>query len=407
MFYGPFYKYNGNTTTVIYGPWSPSYTLVAILDDHHSKQHLSKKRKSRNPNFENSALKLTEMKKLFLLTILLFQLTFVFGQSKECIDKYNKATQFLKNIKTCEQANQPPNAELKSWTDYVRENCPFYAAEHKDWQIEMDRISKLGCKGSPPGKSSQSSNANGSSTQSMSNDPIYQAGNQLMGALGNLAVEQQAQAKLNIEKDVQRENVELSKLDVEPDNELVNSPEDYLNVSMTVKPLSNKYNKVGTVNITRRSPTIFVSEDDVKVKVYKAAKINATFFGANTLFVKSLDFRRILADKPVVEILGFAYNNKPIEYRDVENAFKLNKLFKTSQCYKYKINDVDFDKEKCIKSVEIVEVIKTDNGINVNAKIDGVKFTSFKLINFSKSSFILMYFDKEKEKIYNYKIEIK
>ncbi|WP_199120033.1 hypothetical protein [Pedobacter sp. ASV28] len=351
------------------------------------------------------------MKKVFLLTILLFQITFVFGQSKECIDKYNKVTQFLKNIKTCEQANQPPNAELKSWTDYVTENCPLYAAEHKDWQIEMDRISKLGCNGSTQGKSSQSSNSSPNSNgfggfiPSMANDPIYKAGNQLMGALGNLAVEQQAQAKINVGKDAQREIVELSKLDVEPDNELVNSPEDYLNVSLTTKKISN-LNKLGTISITRKSPTIFVSEDDVKVKVYKATKINATFFGANTVFVKSLDFRRILADKPVVEIFGFAYNNKPIEYRDVENAFKLNKLFKTSQCYKYKINETDFDKEKCIKSVEIIEVVKIENAINVNAKIEGVKFTSFKLINFNKTSFTLMYFDKEKEKIYNFLIPI-
>lgn len=57
--------------------------LVAILDDHNSKQDLSKKRKSRNPNFENSAIKLTEMKKIFLLSILLFQLTFVFGQNTQ------------------------------------------------------------------------------------------------------------------------------------------------------------------------------------------------------------------------------------------------------------------------------------------------------------------------------------
>jgi len=43
-------------------------TLVAIMDDRNSKQHLSKKRKSRNPNFENSALNIIEMKKIFLIT---------------------------------------------------------------------------------------------------------------------------------------------------------------------------------------------------------------------------------------------------------------------------------------------------------------------------------------------------
>ena len=239
----------------------------------------------------------------------------------------------------------------------------------------------------------------------MSSDPIYQAGNQLIGSLNQLAVQEQEQAKRNVEKDVQRENVELSKLDVEPENEFVNSPEDYLNVSLTTKKITNG-NKLGTISITRKSPTIFVSEDDVKIKVYKATKINATFFGANTVFVKSLDFRRILADKPVVEILGFAYNNKPIEFNEVETVFNQSKSFKTSQCYKYKINDTDFNKEKCIKSVEIIDFVKTENSINVNAKIEDIKFTSFKLINFSKTSFTLMYFDKEKEKIYNYIIPI-
>jgi tetratricopeptide (TPR) repeat protein len=68
---------------------------VAILNNRKSKQHLSKKRKSRNPNFENSALKLTEMKKIFLLPILLFQLTIVFGQTPIAEDE--KVIQYSTN----------------------------------------------------------------------------------------------------------------------------------------------------------------------------------------------------------------------------------------------------------------------------------------------------------------------
>ena len=343
------------------------------------------------------------MKKFCLVIAVLLQFSIVNGQSKECIDNYNKVTQFFKSIKTCEQANQPHNTQLTSWLNYVVENCPIYAAEHQDWQIEKERILKLGCSGGSASKSSQSSSSTGYSNQQSSNDPVMAAGNQLMGSLGQLAAEQQEQAKLNVGKDAQRVIVELSKLDIEPENEFVSSPEDYLNVSLTTKKITSG-NKLGTISITRKSPTIFVSEDDVKNKVYKATKINATFFGGNTVFVKSLDFRRILAGKPVVEILGFAYNNKSIEFSEVENTFKINKSYQTSQCYKYKINDTDFDKEKCNKSVEIIEVVKTENAINVNAKIDGVKFTSFKLINFSKNSFTLMYFDKDNEKIYNYVI---
>lgn len=218
-----------------------------------------------------------------------------------------------------------------------------------------------------------------------------------MAGMSNAADDEKSDSKI--------QNIELAKLEIEPELNEVNSPEDYKNVSLTSLNCS-KFLKLGTVNIRRYAP-VGTMVEKVKKKTVSAVQIQAAFYGCNTIFVKVIDVgheKMGLMNVPAVEIFGFAYSNKEVNFKAIQTLFESKKNFTTKACYSFHDNKISkhYDEGKCKKAVEILEYVLENNIVKVKANVEGQDETSFKIVNLSATSYTLMCENKSKKKLYNY-----
>lgn len=205
-------------------------------------------------------------------------------------------------------------------------------------------------------------------------------------------------------------NFELAKLEVEPEFNIVSSPNDYNKVSLTTINYQN-LDKKGNVAVSIITSALS-NVDKAKDKAFKSAKIQSAFLGANTLFIKVIEMgAKTLGgpyNYPTTDVFGIAYSDKKINFEMFKQFIETNKNFKIVKCLSHKVNTNDINTEKCGKTIMISEVAKKDDKIKITANIDGISET-YTVINFNSNGFTLMNKieeDNKRAKLYNYTIEI-
>lgn len=203
---------------------------------------------------------------------------------------------------------------------------------------------------------------------------------------------------------------ELAKLDIEPEFNIISSPNDYNKVSLTTINYQN-LDKKGNVAVSIITSALS-NVDKAKDKAFSSAKIQTAFLGANTLLVKVIEIGgKTLGGPytyPTTDVFGIAYSDKKINFDMFKQFIEINKNLKIVKCLSHKVNSNDIKSEKCGKTIMISDVSKKDEKVKITANMDGITET-YTVINFGSNGFTLMNKveeDSKRAKLYNYMIEI-
>ncbi len=191
----------------------------------------------------------------------------------------------------------------------------------------------------------------------------------------------------------------------------VNGAVDYDNVALTsVQNEVNGLFKLGDVSSKAKGTTTMASMEKVKERAYKKLKIVAAMMGANIIYLtqnstigNQAGTQYVAGHATETNLAGVAYSNKIPNFNEFNNLINGKTKYLCVSIFKMSQRDSDLDSSETQKMVEIYKVYNESGLIMVNAKIDGVKNDTFRVIGFNKEEFTLVY--KDGERIFNYKIQ--
>ena len=192
----------------------------------------------------------------------------------------------------------------------------------------------------------------------------------------------------------------------------VKSADDFDNVTLTqVESEIRGLFKLGDVSSKAKGATVLSSMVKVKERATRKMKIEAAMMGANIVYLtqnltsgNQVGTKYQAGNSTETNLSGVAYSNHLPDYGELVKLIGDRKQFSTLERYKLSGSYTDFEKDNFEKDMELVQLNNENGLIMINAKITGVDNTSFRIINFTKEQFIIMY--KEGQKIYNYTIKL-
>lgn len=192
----------------------------------------------------------------------------------------------------------------------------------------------------------------------------------------------------------------------------VKGANDYDNVTLTsVQSEVNGLFKLGDVSSKAKGTTTMASMEKVKERAYKKMKLVAAMMGANIIYLtqnttngnqQGSYFQAGHATE--TNLAGVAYSNKLPSYDEFNKLVGNKTQFQCAEMFKMSQRDADLEQRPYTKNVQVLKIYNESGLTMVNAKIDGVDNSVFRVISFSKEEFTLVY--KDGERIYNYRIKV-
>jgi hypothetical protein len=192
----------------------------------------------------------------------------------------------------------------------------------------------------------------------------------------------------------------------------VRNGNDYLNVSFTfVEREVQGLFKLGDVSSKAKGTTVYSSMTRVKERAERKLKIEAAMMGANIVYVAQNNTSGnqvgsyFQAGKTTeTNLNGVAYSNEIPLFDDFVKLIGDRRTFKTNERYELGGSSFDLDSADFSKSVDIIKIYNENGLIMVDAKIKSVDNTSFRVINFDPTGFILVW--KDRSTMYNFLIKM-
>ncbi len=192
----------------------------------------------------------------------------------------------------------------------------------------------------------------------------------------------------------------------------VKGAEDYENVSLTsVQNEVNGLFKLGDVSAKAKGTTTLASMEKVKERAYKKLKIVAAMMGANIIYLtqntttgNQQGSKYQAGNSTETNLAGVAYSNQLPSYETFNNLIGTRSQFECVEIFKMSQREPDMDQKDVKKSVHISKMYNESGLIMVDADIDGVNFSTFRVIQFYPNEFTLMY--KDGERIFNYIVRL-
>lgn len=192
----------------------------------------------------------------------------------------------------------------------------------------------------------------------------------------------------------------------------VKGAEDFENVSLTsVQNEVNGLFKLGDVSAKAKGTTTIASMEKVKERAYKKLKIVAAMMGANIIYLtqnttigNQQGTKYQAGNSTETNLAGVAYSNQLPSFEAFNNLIGSRSQFQCEEIYKMSQREPDMDQRDCKKSVRISKIYNESGLIMVDADIDGVDFSTFRVIQFYPNEFTMMY--KDGERIFNYIVRL-
>jgi hypothetical protein len=186
----------------------------------------------------------------------------------------------------------------------------------------------------------------------------------------------------------------------------VSGAEDFENVTLTlIQNETNGLFKVGDVSSKARGTTGLASMEKVKERADRKMKIVAAMMGGNIVYLtQNLTLPAVGNQTTTTNLAGVAYNNKLPNYDNFVKLIADKKIFRTYERIKLSGSDSDFDKNAFSKNVRLLKIFNESGLIMMNAEMEGVDNTSFRVINYTSEEFTLVW--KDGDKIYNFRIKV-
>lgn len=195
----------------------------------------------------------------------------------------------------------------------------------------------------------------------------------------------------------------------------VNNVMDFENVTVTqVESEVKGLFKVGDVSSKSKGATTMSNQERVKERAYRKLKIQAAMQGANIIYLTN---QRTEGNKAggyyqagssaETNLSGVAYTTLLPSYKDFEKLISTKRSFKASQEFKLwsSGSDVEETNITTVKQFKIINITNENGLIMLDAQLDGVtKYTKFRVVSFSNTSFNIFYEDKST--VYNIKLDI-
>ncbi len=199
----------------------------------------------------------------------------------------------------------------------------------------------------------------------------------------------------------------------------VNSVDDFENVSLShvLTEVQGLY-KLGEVGAKARGTTVFANMEKVKERAERKVKIQAAMMGANVIYLtqfgtseNQVGSRYTSGKATSTNISGEAYCNKLPSYDGFLNLMNSKMKFLMHDYEVDKLATGDYEYSKYADSGKvIITKITNDNGfIIVDASVEGFSNTSFKVIYFTNTEFILECTDNDdilENSIFNIRVKL-
>jgi hypothetical protein len=178
---------------------------------------------------------------------------------------------------------------------------------------------------------------------------------------------------------------------------------------VTITSVENEV--IGLVNLEditskAQAGTVFANMEKVKEKAIKKLKIKAAMLGANIIYLSQSQTTGFSVGNTgyTKSLEGIAYSNILPNFDEFIHSIGNKTTFQTEEKIKFSSHDDDFSPKEFSKNV-ILNKIYNENGlIMINATITGVPSSLFRVIDFTNSSYTLVW--KDKDIIYNIKVKI-
>lgn len=196
----------------------------------------------------------------------------------------------------------------------------------------------------------------------------------------------------------------------------VTGAEDYENVTLTeVESEVKGLFKLGEASSKAKGTTGFSSMEKVKQRAYKKMKIMGAMMGANIIYLtqnittgNEPGGKYQGAKSTETNMAGVAYSNKLPSYDEFNNLIGTKTTFRAFENIKLSSGGDDMKKSSSDANIQISRIYNESGLIMLDAKVDGVKETTFRVISFTNEHFTIVYHDSNifNNQIYNLKVKI-